>query len=67
MGKNMKNEGAGRKKEEEKKEQVENCIIKVCQGSPDPVYIVSYYIKWVKTSWTYSTIQCLRSPFTIHK
>ena len=28
----------------------------VCLRSLDPFYIVSYYIKWVKTSGTYSTI-----------
>ena len=28
-------------------------------GSSDPFYIVSYYIKWVTTSWTHSTYwQC---------
>ena len=26
----------------------------VCPGSSDPFYIVSYYIKRVTTSWTYS-------------
>ena len=25
----------------------------VCPGSSDPFYIVTYYIKWVTTSWTY--------------
>ena len=25
----------------------------VCPGSSDPFYIVSYYIKWDTTSWTY--------------
>ena len=24
-------------------------------GSPDPIHIVTYYTKWVKTSWTAST------------
>ena len=24
----------------------------VCQRSSDPLYIVTYYIKWVTTSWT---------------
>ena len=24
----------------------------VCPGSSDPIYIVSYYIKWGTTSWT---------------
>ena len=28
----------------------------VCPGSSDPFYIVTYYIKWVTTSWTYSTV-----------
>ena len=27
----------------------------VCPGSSDPFYVVTYYIKWVTTSWTYST------------
>ena len=27
----------------------------VCPGSIEPFYIVSYYIKWVTTSWTYSS------------
>ena len=26
----------------------------VCPGSSDQFYIVTYYIKWVTTSWTYS-------------
>ena len=26
----------------------------VCLGSSDPFYIVTFYIKWVTTSWTYS-------------
>ena len=25
----------------------------VCPGRSDPFYIVSYYIKWVTTSWTH--------------
>ena len=28
----------------------------VCPRSSDPFYIVSYYIKWVTTSWTHSCI-----------
>ena len=28
----------------------------VCPGCSDPFYIVTYYIKWVTTSWTYSSI-----------
>ena len=26
----------------------------VCPGSSDPFYIVSYYTRWVITSWTHS-------------
>ena len=26
----------------------------VCPKSSDPFYMISYYIKWVTTSWTYS-------------
>ena len=26
----------------------------ICPGSSDPFYIVTYYIKWVITSWTHS-------------
>ena len=26
----------------------------VCPRSSDPIYIVTYYISWVTTSWTYS-------------
>ena len=28
----------------------------VCPRSNDPFYIVSYYIKWVTTSWTDGSI-----------
>ena len=28
----------------------------MCPGSSDPFYIVSYYIKWVTTSWTHVII-----------
>ena len=28
----------------------------VCPGSSKPFYIVSYYIKWVTTSWIHSTM-----------
>ena len=28
----------------------------VCPRSSDPFYIVTYYIKWVTTSWTQSKI-----------
>ena len=37
----------------------------VCPGSSDPFYIVSYYIKRVITSWTFSTLQG-RCPPKIH-
>ena len=30
-------------------------LLYICQGSSDRFYIVIYYIKWVTTSWTYST------------
>ena len=30
----------------------------VCPGSSDPFHVVSYYIKWVTASWTYS-IYCI--------
>ena len=29
-------------------------ISTVCPRSSDPIYVVTYYIKWVTTSWTYS-------------
>ena len=29
------------------------CNITVCPVISDPFYIVSYYVKWVTTSWTY--------------
>ena len=34
----------------------------VCPRSSDPFYIVSYYIKWVTTSWTDSIVSHLRKP-----
>ena len=34
-------------------------IILSVQGSTDTIYIVSYYIKWVTTSWTYSNADLL--------
>ena len=33
---------------------VEYDYLTVCPRSSDPFYIVSYYIKWVTTSWTHS-------------
>ena len=29
-------------------------VYTICPGSSDPFYIVSYYIRWVTTSWTHS-------------
>ena len=37
----------------------------VCPGSSDPFYIVSYYVKWATTSWTYSTLRIVRQPVKI--
>ena len=31
-------------------------VCTVCQRSSDPFYLVTYYIKWVTTSWTHSII-----------
>ena len=28
-------------------------LVTVCPRSLDPIYLVTYCIKWVKTSWTY--------------
>ena len=33
---------------------IESCAFTVFPRSGDPFYIVSYYIKWVTTSWTHS-------------
>ena len=30
--------------------------ITMCPRSSDPFYVVTYSIKWVTTTWTYSTI-----------
>ena len=32
----------------------------ICPRSSDPYYILSYYIRWVNTSWTYSNPNKLR-------
>ena len=32
----------------------------VCARSSDKFYIVTYYMKWVTTSWTYSIFALLR-------
>ena len=31
------------------------CTYTVCPRSKDPFYVVTYYIKWITTSWTHST------------
>ena len=31
-------------------------LFNVWPGSSDPYYIVNYYIKWVTTSWTHSSL-----------
>ena len=33
---------------------IKNTRNTVCPGSSDPFYVVTYYSKWVTTSWTYS-------------
>ena len=35
------------------------CISTVCPGSSDTFHIVSYYIKWVTTSWTHGISACI--------
>ena len=47
------------KKKQKKKAQES---FTVCPESSDPFYIVSYYIKWVTTSWTHSTSGCSSLP-----
>ena len=37
----------------------------VCPGSSDPFYIVTYYIKWVTTSWPHSTLGDTKAKITI--
>ena len=34
--------------------------VTVCPKSSDPFHIISYYIKWVTTSWTHSTLNATR-------
>ena len=34
-------------------------VCTVCTRSLDPIYMVPYHLKWVKTSWTYSRIRVL--------
>ena len=35
----------------------------VCPGSSDQIYIVTYYIKWVTTSWTYCNREFHKIPY----
>ena len=35
----------------------------MCPGRSDPFYIASYCIKWVTTSWTYSTSPRKERPY----
>ena len=39
-------------------------VVTVCPRSSDPFYIVSYYMKGVTTSWTYSK-DIFRTPETM--
>ena len=39
--------------------------ITVCPRSSDPLYEVTYFIKWVTTSWTYSML-CINNRY-FHK
>ena len=34
---------------------IQYILYTVCPRSNDPFYVETYYIKWVTTSWTYST------------
>ena len=36
----------------------------ICPRSLDLIYIVTYYIKWVITSWTYSNLALIKSAYT---
>ena len=40
-------------------------LYSVCQGILDPFYIMSYYMKWFKTSWTYNIL--IRIPDQLKK
>ena len=40
-------------------------VITVCPRSSDPFYIVTYYIKWVTTSWTHSLDKQRRKILTV--
>ena len=38
---------------------IRNYGITVCPKSSDPLYMVSYYIKWATTFWTYSMVSAI--------
>ena len=44
--------------------QLESLKITLCRRRLDSFYIVSYYVKWVVTSWTYSMISEGTKPDT---
>ena len=71
-----RNKQKDRKRErdtETKRDERESNIpqITVCTRYLDPFYVVTYYMKWAKTSWTYSihihtyafTVQCTLYAF----
>ena len=35
----------------------------ICPRSLDPFHAVGYFIDWIKTSWTYSTIRNCKGSF----
>ena len=39
-------------------------VITICPRSSGPFYIVTYYIKWVNTSWTYSMVIYIRTNWS---
>ena len=49
---NIENQSNSKKRTEDRHN---NIVHTVCPRSSAPFYIVTYYIKWGTTSWTYST------------
>ena len=43
-----------------KRRDMSEGLILNCPRSSDPYFIVTYYIKWVTTAWTHSTINRAR-------
>ena len=41
-------------------------VITICLRSLDPIYIVTYYIKWVTTSWTDSITNSNKNTIIFH-